>query len=341
MPFPTAIHLGFAKCGSTFLQAFWRHHPQMHMVFKANFFAPLADGSFANGADHYAQEFAEAAPGSTIIESDEHMLMGLLHPVLGVRGLTLDSVEETCLRIKSVVPDAKLLLVVRNQLEMMVSTYSQYLLGGGTLSLDDFAAEFMKCSNAGVNYFSFYFDKIVEIIESHFPGQLKVILAEELARDTDTQLAYICEFMDVPYVEFSSTFRDRRVGLSRIGMPFVRGLNHLVVRRHAARFEPEMWMPRSVYKTICNVARVVEHYALRRWTCDNRFQLASRELKEMMRERFAASNLRLGELIGKDLSRWSYALPVSSMPLERPAFESFSRATTAVASTASHSAARV
>lgn len=347
MPFPNAIHLGFAKCGSTFLQAFWRQHPQVQMVFKANFFAPLVEGSFAHGPEYYSQQFSsqpfsDSTARKTIIESDEHMLMGLLHPVLGVRGLTIDSVNETCLRMKSVVPEAKLLLVVRNQLEMMVSTYSQYLLGGGTLSLDHFAEEFMHCSQSGVNYFDFDFDQIVQIIEDHFPGKLKVVLAEELARDTDTQLGYICEFLNIEYMDFDSKFRDRRVGLSRVGMPFVRGLNHFVVRRHSPRFEPDYWIPRPVYKTICNVARVVEHYALRRWTAESRYELASRELKEMMRERFAASNARFGERIGKDLDRWAYTLPTSSPAPERTYSESLPRtASIATQSAKVHTAARV
>ncbi len=317
MPYPSAIHLGFAKCGSTFLQAFWRKHPQVHMVFKANFFAPLVDGDYALGPDHYSSVFSNASPNATFIESDEHMLMGLMHPSLGIRGLTLDSVEQTCVRIKSVVPDVKLLLVVRNQLEMMVSTYSQYLLGGGTLTLDNFAAEFMQCSRSGESYFNFFFDEIVDIIERHFPGQLEVVIAEELARDTDTQLAYICEFLNIPYMEFNSTFRDRRVGLSRIGMPFVRSLNRLIVRRHASRFEPDMWLPRSTYKSICNVARVVEHFAMRRWTYESPCQLASSELIEIMRDHFALSNARLGQRLGKDLSRWSYTLPSVSVATDR------------------------
>ncbi len=322
MPYPNAIHLGFAKCGSTFLQAFWRKHPQVHMVFKANFFAPLVDGDYARGSEHYSSMFSDAAPHTKLIESDEHMLMGLMHPSLGIRGLTLDSVEQTCVRIKSVVPDVKLLLVVRNQLEMMISTYSQYLLGGGTLALDNFATESMKCFRTGESYFNFFFDEIVDIVERHFPGQLKVVVAEELARDTDTQLAYICEFMDVSYIEFNSRFRDRRVGLSRIGMPFVRGLNRLIVRRHASRFEPDMWLPRSTYKSICNVARVIEHFVMRRWTCESPYQLASSELIEVMRDRFAASNLRFGEKLGKDLSRWSYTLPTVSIATDRKQQES-------------------
>ena len=311
MSLPSALHLGFAKCGSTFLQAFWRHHPSVYMVFKANFFSPLTLSEFDANVGRYSEHFREAPAGSTIIESDEHLLMGLLHPTLGVRGLTLGYVEKACQRIHSVLPDVRLLLVVRNQLEMMVSTYSQYLLGGGTLCLDRFAAEFMGCSNRSEDYFNFYFDEIIEIIEQYFPGHLKVVLAEELAFDTDTQLAFICEFMQVPYVEFDASFRDRRVGLSRIGMPLVRQFNKLVVTRNTVRFNADMWLPRPMYKAICNFARVLEHYALHPWAASNRHQLASPELIEVMRNRFAVSNLRMGERIGKDLSRWSYSLPKS------------------------------
>ncbi len=323
MLFPSTLHLGFAKCGSTFLQAFWRHHPAVNMVFKAEFFAPLGSSSFEKGPNHYAASFTRSMPHQHVIESDEHMLMGIFHPVLGVHSVTPASVEETCRRIKSVVPNVKLLLVVRNQLEMMVSTYSQYLLGGGVLTLDQFAEEFLRCSTNGRNYFCFYFDEIIETVEHYFPGRLKVILAEELARDTDAQLHEICDYMGIPFVEFHSTFRDRRVGLSRVGMPLVRTLNRMVVRRHAPRFMPDLWLPYSNYKFICNVARVVEHYALRHWTSPNRYQLASPQLIASMRERFAESNKRFGLMLGKDLSRWSYSLP--EVHPSRPTSEHFAR----------------
>ncbi len=129
MPLPSTLHLGFAKCGSTFLQTFWRNHPAVNMVFKAEFFAPLGASSFNQGPAHYAACFKKTAAKQHVLESDEHMLMGVFHPRLGVHSVTPASVDETCQRIKSVVPNVKLLMVVRNQLEMMVSTYSQYLLG--------------------------------------------------------------------------------------------------------------------------------------------------------------------------------------------------------------------
>ncbi len=97
--------------------------------------------------------------------------------------------------------------------------------------------------------------------------------------------------MHVLYVEFQSTFRDRRVGLPCVGMPVVRALNRVVVRRHATRFKPDMWLPDSTYKFMCNVARVVEHYALRRWTSPNRYQLASPNLIASMRETFCGESL--------------------------------------------------
>lgn len=306
MPLPNVIHAGFAKCGSTFLQAFLRQHPQVNFRFKAEFFSPLDDCSYVRGPDYYAGRFDSSKPGQVVVESDEHLLMPLLHPTLAVRSVTNDSIDAVCERLNQTVPEAKILVVIRNQLDMMVSTYSQYLLGGGTLDMERFALEFLQCSLTQRNYFEFHYDEILRILYRHFPDRLKIVLAEEMASDTAARLDEICRFMGIPYTEFRGSFRDRRIGLSNFGMNFVRHFNWLVARRNVMRYNPEQWMPLPLYKAICNAARVMEHYALRPFVKSQRVQLASPRLIETIHNTFCESNERLSLMLDKDLSRWPY-----------------------------------
>ncbi len=309
MPLPLFIHAGFAKCGSTFLQAYLRQHPDLNYLFKSCFYSPITDCKFDAGLGYYDQLFDTSNPDRRTIESDEHLLMPLFHPTLGVRSVTAESVDLVCQRIATTLPRVKILLVVRNQLEMMVSTYSQYLLGGGTLGLEGFAREFMQSSLDKQNYFAFFYDEIIRSVESYFPGRLKVVLAEELANSTEEQLESICEFLGVSNHPFQSTFRDRRIGLSRLGMLFVRSLNRLAVRKYATRYEPELWIPKGVYKLICNAARVAEHYSGLRAMFQSR-QLASPSLVEKMQVTFGPSNQRFGRLLGRDVRSLGYEYDV-------------------------------
>ncbi len=309
MPLPTFIHAGFAKCGSTYLQAYLRQHPDLNYLFKSCFYSPISDCRFDAGLGYYGKLFDDSKSNRLTIESDEHLLMPIFHPTLGVRSVTAESVELVCQRIAATLPGVKMLLVVRNQLEMMVSTYSQYLLGGGTLGLDGFAREFMQCSLDKRNYFAFFYDEIIRSVESHFPGRLKIVLAEDLASSTDEQLESICDFLGVPNHPFQSTFRDRRIGLSHLGMLFVRSLNRVAVRKYATRYEPELWISKGVYKLICNAARVAEHYSGLRKMFQSR-QLATPSLVEKMQTTFGTSNQRLGRLLGKDLRSLGYEYDV-------------------------------
>lgn len=315
MRLPNIVHLGFAKCGSTFLQAFWRNHPQVHLVFKSNFFGPFDECDFDLGASYYARHFAAAHPHQLLVESDEHLLMPVYHPKLHVRGITPESVDEICRRLKHVVPNAKLVLVIRNQLELLVSTYSQYLLGGGTLSLHAFAEELIGVGGSG-GYFYFHYDEIIERLQENFPGKLKVILSEEMARDTSQQLRELCHYMTIPSYDFKPSFKDRRIGLSKFGMNFVRTLNRCLVRNHAARIEPELWIPKKLYKSLCNSARVVEHYCVNRFAQVKKSDLATTDIIEFVKSEYSESNRRLAMMLDKDLTQWNYLLPTSPV-LER------------------------
>lgn len=319
MRLPNVVHLGFAKCGSTFLQAYWRQHPHVHLVFKANHFSPLEDCSYDQGPRKYAEHFEAAKAGQVLVESDEHMLMAVFHPLLRVHGITHDSVDEVCRRLQGAVPQAKIVLVIRNQLELLISTYSQYLLGGGTLGLQSFAEELLSRRH-GDCYFSFHYDRIIETLQSYFPGQVKVILNEEMAQNTERYLHELSAYMMVPNFDFKPSFRDRRVGLSRFGMGLVWLLNRLVVCRQAPRIEPQMWIPKRVYKTLCNVARVFEYYVLKHFSAVKRLEMASATLKAMVASEYAESNQRLSVMLDKDLSAMGYVLPAGSAPRDGDEF---------------------
>ena len=314
MRLPNVVHLGFAKCGSTFLQAFWRQHSHVHLVFKSNFFGPFDACSYEKGSAHYATFFENAGSNQLRVESDEHLLMAVFHPTLKVRGINLDSVREICHRLSATVPNAKIILVIRNQLDLLISTYSQYLLGGGTLSLEEFAEEMLNCRSGSGGYFSFHYDQIIECLLEHFPDSVKVILNEEMATHTQERIRELCNFMAIPAYEFKPSFKDRRVGLSKLGMSMVRTLNRCVVKRHATRFEPDLWIPNRVYKTLCNTTRVLEHYCLKHFSQVQRVGLATPRILELVQREFAASNSRLATMLDFDLKTWNYPLPEADTP---------------------------
>ena len=303
---PGTIHLGFAKCGSTFLRACFRKHPDVHLVFKSNYFAPFDQCHFEDGDVSYDSYFEKERDRTFQIESDEHLLMPHFHPELGVRGITEQSTSIVCDRIVQVVPEAKLVLVIRNQLDMMLSTYSQYLLGGGTLNLEDFANRMINCQVNRENYFSFYYDRIIDDLQARFPGKVHLTLFEDLARDSQAEVEKLGEFLGLRPLTSNASFKDKRVGLSALGMKMVRALNQSIVwGSQRGTYQPKKCIPEKTYKFICNGIRVLEHYSVGLQYFDKR-RLATPSLQQRFLDLFGESNSRLSKMLGRDLTASGY-----------------------------------
>ncbi len=87
------------------------------------------------------------------IVSDEHIVPPLFHPVLRAAATTLESIAEVSRRIRYVQPHAKIIFIVRNQIDLIVSRYSEYILGGRKGDFSFFVTEFLNCSVDDVNYY--------------------------------------------------------------------------------------------------------------------------------------------------------------------------------------------
>ena len=109
-------------------------------------------------------------------------------------------------RTAEIAPDSKLLLVIRNQVDMIISTYSQYVLAGGTKGINEFANDLLKCSSDGRNYFCTYFDEIIGEAEKYFGDRLYVMLLEDMLNDQSEQLVKLFDFIGLPPQRFKDSF---------------------------------------------------------------------------------------------------------------------------------------
>ena len=259
---PDMIHVGFAKAASTYLQSFFRQHPQLHLVFKANFFAPFASCEYPEGFAAYEDLFRPAGKDQVRIESDEHLILPMIHPTLGVRAITRDSSDEVLHRLVQCVPSSKVLLVLRNQTDMLLSTYSQYLLGGGTLSCNAFIRELLQCQNDGNDYFCAYFAEIIQKFEAAYDSRLLVLLLEDFGSNNQAILDRVCSFLDVTPLLFRGSFKAHRKGLSAFGFRVLRRLNQSLTITHDGRYEPRQKISFDSYHRLCNFIRVVDHYCM-------------------------------------------------------------------------------
>lgn len=305
---PDALHVGFSKCASTFLQAFFAGHPDIFLVNQSHFFAPFKFSSYDTGTDAYRRLFDGADAGQVKLESDEHILLPLFHPVLAAAATTLESVTEISGRIRSTQPDAKIIIVVRNQVDLIVSRYSEYILGGGKGDFEYFVNEFLSCSIDGINYYQNYYTRIIEIFRRDFGVKnVLALLQEELSSNEELFIRHLCEFLNVKTQKPSRYgLASRRVGLSHLGIKVVRTMNRAIVTRQEMSInKAQVRIPYLVYKVIQRTIRIADYYLPMAIKGDKNAILTA-AISARIRNEFRDDNEALGILLSKNLSTLGY-----------------------------------
>jgi hypothetical protein len=250
--------------------------------------------------------------------------MPFYHPVLGIRATTKDGTNQVIRKLHSLAPDAKLIFVIRNQTDMIISTYSQYVLAGGTRKANEFCIELLRCSSDGENYFCMFFDELIEISKEYFGDRVLILLQENLKHDQDGQIAKLNAFIGLNPRLFKDTFKARRVGLSVIGLRFTRFLNLILARGGRGQVTERYWVPKRVYRFACNLVRVVDYYLVSRVLKLSKESLLDREARELIDSTFGSDNARLAARLGQDLNELGYNTPGSSN-FEQVGSESFAK----------------
>lgn len=120
----------------------------------------------------------------------------------------------------------KILLVIREQLSMLTSIYSQYVKIGGTLSLRDFVWDPFESSNL-INRLN-YEKQIQAYIEIFGVDNVSIRLFEELRNDKNGFLKEIFSFIGCKDVDFLPNESDlTNPSLTTIGVAIQRMLNRL------------------------------------------------------------------------------------------------------------------
>jgi Sulfotransferase domain len=305
---PDVLHVGFSKCASTFLQRFFQEHPEIFLVNQSHFFAPFEYSGYESGRDEYTHLFDNARPSQLKLESDEHIVLPLFHPVLSAAATTLESVVEVSKRIKRIQPKAKIILVIRNQVDLLVSRYSEYILGGGKEGFETFVSEFLSCSKDGTNYYQNFYASIIQIFHETFGGEnVLIILQEDLSMDEPKIIKKLCRFLNIKEIQPKRHgLIAKRVGLSKLGMTTVRAINRAIVTsQERSHRKAEVRIPYLLYKIIQRSMRIVDYY-LPKKVKGRKSDIVTSALRARIQDQFKADNARLAALLGRDLASLGY-----------------------------------
>lgn len=294
------LHIGYHRTGTTFLQScvFPALADHANLAIKPDIGDVLGDDEF--DPTRFARDLGRPGDHDKTILSHE-VLSGL--PEGGRPEVRFRTAE----RLHAAFPNGKVIVVVRNQFDYLLSVYAYRVLlrGMESRSLPAYLADRYDMLSESLQY-----DRLIRrYVELFGKDRVLCLLYEEMAADRRSFVSRMLEFMGLPEVEFD----DRRVNESTrsrwvvdinraLNLPLDRTLGALR-RGKAISHQRYLDLARPYFR----LKDKAVNPALRRLAARDRSRL---ELGEEWRARLTPvlreSNRRLASLIGADLTTYRY-----------------------------------
>jgi Sulfotransferase domain len=198
---PNLIVIGAQKCGTTSLHYYLDLHPEIAMARAKELDFFVTRGSWAKGLDWYTRQFDPAAP---------------------VRGESSPSYTNyprdngVAERLHATVPDAKLIFLVRDPVERIISQYvHEYTKGNENRPIEETLADDLLADRY-INR-SKYFLQLEQYLRFFEPSRIEVVAQAELLLERPATMRRIFEFLEVDpsfshpnFAALKHRTRDRR-----------------------------------------------------------------------------------------------------------------------------------
>ena len=216
--------IGAMKCGTSTVCGSFEEHPEVHMPRGAerNFFS--YDEVYAKGFDWYHE---------TMAGRDGQRLTGEGCNSYAV----VDRYPETPARLAAYNPDARIIFMVRNPVDRLISEWIQKVAQGSdqrNVNPDTLVEE-----KDGIYFMRSRYWSTISAYRDHFPDE-RIFLGfvEDMQADPDPFFAGICRFLGVADDRpLSTNFENRSVGKA-IPSPLSMKLRKNPMVRAAAKFAP-------------------------------------------------------------------------------------------------------
>jgi hypothetical protein len=313
---PILVHIGYHKTGTNWLQReLFRDEAGYRWLGKCPRTHPVRrfvrDGPLEFDADDVRRSFepliAETENAGLLPVVSLERLSG--HPFSG--GFDSDRIAE---RIARVFPDARVLVVVREQRAMIVSTYKQYVQVGGACAIGDFLDP-PRSRSERVPLFDgrhFEYHRLVERYRALFgDGRVLVLPYELFVRDGRGFVERIATFAGRPISEdmLGRLRYGRRSNQARSALTIdaVRRLNQFAGRSEVNPAPVAHWRAAERFS-----AWIQRNDALNGRLTRGLEQRSESRLRRTVEvwagNRYAESNRRLAELTRADLARYGWVL---------------------------------
>jgi hypothetical protein len=273
---PNLIIIGAMKCGTTSLHRYLGLHPEVFMsgTKELNFF--LAEGTWSRGVAWYESLFPDDRP-----VRGESSPSYAHHPYF-------EGVPE---RMRSVIPAARLIYLIRDPFERIVSHWIHDVAEGRVQR--DLAACLEDLDGSGYIAASRYFGQLERYLAWFPVDQILVLRLDELARSRAATLARVFRFLGVDEAFRSARFTRIEHRSSEKRLPTDLG------RRLAASS-----LGQAVASLPGPVARRVRRVLERPFSRPVERPSDTLALRRRVRAHLRADGAQLARLTGMDLSAW-------------------------------------
>jgi sulfotransferase family protein len=189
---PDFIIVGGMKCGTTSLYEYLLRHPAIFMSAnkEPDFFSDSE--VFEKGENWYRALFQDAEPNQVCGEASTSYTRNREYRI-GSNGKDWVDYSAAPQRMREMIPDVKLIYIVRNPVERAYSHYSFNMQYDSIIPFADAASRDNSIIETGM-----YTNHINRYLEQFPANQLLVVLADDLKRDPSKVLSQVQSFLEVP-----------------------------------------------------------------------------------------------------------------------------------------------
>jgi len=293
------IHVGLTKAASTFLQTFFDACPEIHypdrmplctlLAVRNPFqYDPQAAGEFFRG------EIERAHRDGTVAVFSHERLAGNPH-----------SGHFDCVpiahRLRSLAPRARVLLVLREQTDLLASCYKQYIRIGGVKTLQDYLLAQWDHRVPLFEWTFYQYHRLLECYRDIFgPENLHVLLFEDMVRSPRAFMEDLLVRLGVSSVGEFHPEHVHHPGIADGEIESLRVSNLLTHQKSSIRDAGWNWTGLRG-----RLARALLRGRLKSQGFGESGDV-KRAVGRLFEGRFAQSNARVSEILGRDLSTLGY-----------------------------------
>jgi hypothetical protein len=306
MILPDYLHIGYSKAASTWLQQLFRQEKDVFLLYKSDFFFPLNSSNYKKGVEYYSTFFKGAGDFKIRIESHEHILLPFHHPQLKCACTNLEAVDQIARRIKKHLPGVKIIITIRNQVDILLSRYTQYILQGGTLDASTFLNKLVFESNNYLKYMDYRYTNVIKKFYEIFgESNVLILLQEVLKYKPEEFLQSLSSFLNYTFSYSSKELKKRKnAAPSYLGTRLLRLINRLLVKEvETLESKTTTRGPYFIWYFLTRVVRTLDHWLIKAKKKQKLFTAAE---IERIRELFAQDNRELSKLFDFPFAEYGY-----------------------------------